>query len=130
MILADTSAWVEFLRGTGSVAHMQVRTALRNATIATCDAVRMEVLSGARSDKHLRDMDRLLARAATLEIAATDYDHAASIYRSCRRRGEIPRSLVDCLIAAVAIRAGASVLHVDRDFSVIARHSPLQSITG
>ena len=28
MILADTSAWVEFLRDTGSVAHRCVRAAL------------------------------------------------------------------------------------------------------
>ncbi len=33
---------------------------------------------------------------------------------------------MDCLIAAVAIREGASVLHRDRDFDVIARHTELQ----
>ncbi len=32
----------------------------------------------------------------------------------------------DCLIAAVAIRNGASVLHRDADFDVLARHTPLR----
>lgn len=130
MILADTSAWVEYLRGTGSSAHTRVRTALADAEIAICDAVRMEVLAGARGEQHLRDLHRLLARAVTLETLPSDHDTAASIYRSCRRHGETPRSLIDCLIAAVAIRRGAAVLHTDSDFSVIARHSTLKTVAA
>ena len=126
MILADTSAWVEYLRATGSAAHTRLRTALSDAGVAVCDAVRMEVLAGARRKPHLQDLRRLLARAAMLEALPSDYDAAASIYRSCRSHGETPRSLIDCLIAAIAIRAGATVLHADRDFGVIARHSTLQ----
>src|SRR5436309_123637 len=34
--------------------------------------------------------------------------------------------MTDCLIAAVAIREGATLLHFDHDFDVIARHTPLQ----
>ena len=33
---------------------------------------------------------------------------------------------MDCLIAAVAIRAGIPVLHNDKDFDVLARHTDLQ----
>lgn len=128
MILADTSAWVEYLRGTGSVAHRRMRTALTDAEIAVCDAVRMEVLAGARGEQHLRDLHRLLARAVTFKTLPSDHDAAASIYRSCRRHGETPRSLIDCLIAAIAVRRGATVLHADRDFSVIARHSTLKTV--
>lgn len=127
MILADTSAWVEFARDTGSPACNRLDDALEGE-LAVCDAIRMEVLAGARSERHLRDLRHLLARAETLETLPSDYDAAASIYRSCRRHGETPRSLIDCLIAAIAIRAGATVLHADRDFSAIARHSTLQTV--
>jgi len=130
VILADTSAWVEYLRGTGSAVDTRVRTVLAGAEIAVCDAVRMEVLAGARSDGHLRDLSRLLARAVTLETLPSDYDTAASLYRTCRRHGDTPRSLIDCLIAAIAIRGGATVLHADRDFGAIARHSTLQTMPG
>lgn len=129
MILIDTSAWIEFMRGTGSPAHIRVR-ALLGDEIATCDAVRMEVLAGARSKGHRSDIERLLARARTLETLPADYDLAAATYRSCRRGGETPRSLIDCLIAAVAIRTGVALLHADRDFDVIARHSRLETITA
>jgi predicted nucleic acid-binding protein len=44
------------------------------------------------------------------------YDAAAALFRACRLRGEILRRLIDCLIAAVASRAGAEVLHADADF--------------
>ena len=128
MILADTSAWVEYLRGTASAAHTQLRAALVDADVAVCDAVRMEVLAGARSSRHLRDLRRLLARAVTVETLPWDHDAAALIYRSCRRHGETPRSLIDCLIAAIAIRGRVAVLHADRDFGVIARHSTLQTV--
>jgi predicted nucleic acid-binding protein len=59
-------------------------------------------------------------------MQASDYDAAALLYRQCRRQGETVRKLIDCLIAAVAIRAGIAVLHNDRDFDVLARHTELQ----
>ena len=129
MILVDTSAWVEFVRDTGSAACNLVDRYL-DGDIATCDAVRMELLAGARSERHLDDLRRMLERAEVIPTGPTDYDRAASVYRSCRRHGETPRSLVDCLIAAVAIGAGTPVLHADRDFTMIARLSRLESITG
>ena len=36
------------------------------------------------------------------------------------------RKLIDCLIAAVAIREQARVLHNDRDFEVLGRHTRLR----
>ena len=125
MILIDTSAWVEFLRDTGSSACNRVESALEG-NIAICDPIRMEILAGARDEWHLASLRRLLARATVLPAASVDYEEAAALYRLCRRQGETVRSLNDCLIAAVAIRAGAAVLHHDRDFTVLARHTLLR----
>ncbi len=125
MILVDTSAWVEFLRDTDSAVCRRVE-ALLDADIATCDPIRMEVLAGARDERHLVDLRRLLARASVLPTGPTDYEEAAGLFRSCRRSGETARKLIDCLIAAVAIRAGVPVLHSDRDFDALARQTPLQ----
>lgn len=55
-----------------------------------------------------------------------DYEDGAALYRDCRRRGETVRKLIDCLIGAIAIRAGVPVLQADGDFEVLARHSSLQ----
>jgi len=125
VILIDTSAWVEFLRDTGSPVCARVDQLL-SGEIAVCEPVRMEVLAGARDERHLNDLRRLLARATLLPTEATDYEEAAALYRVCRRNGETVRKMIDCLIVSVAIRADTSVLHDDADFDVLARHTPLR----
>ena len=124
MILIDTSAWIEFLRDTGSRVCNRVEETI-GSEIAVCDPIRMEVLSGARNERHLRSLRGLLARAILLPTGPADYDEAAALYRACRGEGETVRKLIDCLIASIAIRAGATVLHNDRDFDVLARHTGL-----
>lgn len=125
MILVDTSAWVEFLRDTGSPICTTVDDLL-GRDIATCDPIRMEVLAGARDESHLNDLRRLLARASAIEVVPADYEDAASLYRTCRRRGETVRKLVDCLIGAIAIRAELPVLQADSDFAVLERHTAMR----
>ena len=125
MILVDTSAWVEFLRDTGSEVCNRVEELLESE-IAVCDPIRMEVLAGARNERHLRSLRGLLARAILLPTGPADYDEAAALYRVCRREGETVRRLIDCLIGSVAIRADAAVLHNDSDFDVLARHTRLR----
>ncbi len=127
MILVDTSAWVEYLRDTGSPVCALVDAMLGN-DLATCDPVRMEVLAGARSERHLADLRGLLARSSVLPTSPADYDQAAQLYRICRSRGETVRKMIDCLIAAVAIRADVPVLHADADFDVLVRHTRMQGV--
>jgi predicted nucleic acid-binding protein len=124
MIIIDTSAWIEFLRDTGSQVCNSVDDLL-GADLAICDAISMEVLAGAPHEEHLAQLRGLLARATLVPIVAEDYDQAAALYRTCRRNGETVRRLIDCLIAAVAIRFNAAVLHADADFAALARHTPL-----
>lgn len=125
MILVDTSAWVEFLRNTDSAICNRV-DALLGDEIATCDPIRMEVLAGARDEQHLESLRRLLARASPMSTGPADYESAATLFRICRRRGETVRKLIDCLVAAVAVREAVPLLHADADYEVLARHTALQ----
>lgn len=132
MILVDSSAWIEFLRATGSGAHLRLRSALQGGEALACtDPVLMEILAGARDDA---DRDRLRRLLLGLEFLAVDgpadYESAAELYRLCRRGGETPRKLTDCLIAAVAIRNDAELLCEDADFAAISRHAPLRFAAG
>src|SRR6476469_5428125 len=99
MILVDTSAWIEFLRDTGSAVCVRVDEVLV-ADLASCDPIRMELLAGARSDAHLRERRGLLARTALVPTNPIDYEDAATLYRTCRLNGDTVRKLIDCLIAA------------------------------
>jgi predicted nucleic acid-binding protein len=128
VILVDSSAWVEFLRRTGSSTNRRLASLLAEGQrLAWTEMVALEVLAGARDDADRDGLRRLVYSHALLPVSGpTDYESAAELFRACRRHGETPRGLVDCLIAAVAIRSGVEVLSNDSDFEVIARHSSLR----
>lgn len=125
MILVDTSAWIDYLRATGSAAHLELRRLIEDGRAAVTEPVVMEVLCGARDERHMAQLRGLLARASMVAAVGEDYREAAFLYRLCRSKGETIRSPLDCLIAAVAIRSGLPVLHHDRDFDALARLTSL-----
>jgi predicted nucleic acid-binding protein len=129
VILVDSSAWIEFDRATESPADLRLTAALeRGEELATMGITVLEVLAGARDERHVEELGRLLDRCRFLRLEEpSDEEAAAALYRACRRAGETIRRLPDCLIAAVAIRTGADLLHQDADFDVIARHAPLET---
>jgi hypothetical protein len=128
VILADTSAWVEYLRATGSLAHLRLRELIAGeGEPATTEVVMMELLAGAGGAEEVVRLRRLLGRFELLPVEGlADYEAAAELYRRCRAGGETVRNLTDCLVAAVAVRHGATLLHRDHDFEVIARHTSLR----
>ncbi|MGH7877844.1 MAG: type II toxin-antitoxin system VapC family toxin [Candidatus Dormibacteraceae bacterium] len=122
MILADTSAWVEYDRATGSAVDQRLTELIADESpLAVTEPVIIEVVAGARTDDREGDLQRLLLRFHLLGFdVAADFDAAASIYRRCRRVGVTPRGMVDCLIASVAQRHHATLLASDIDLSRVA----------
>ena len=122
MILADTSAWVEYDRATGSRVDQRLEELIGgDGPLAVTEPVIMEVLAGARTDEREDDLRRLLVRFPLLGFeAVADFEAAAKIYRRCRRAGITPRGMVDCMIASVAHRHGATLLAADADLSRVA----------
>lgn len=127
MILVDTSAWVEYLRATGSPIDLRLQAAIvADEPLATTGLVVLELLAGARDERHADDIRRLLDRCRFLSLEEpSDHEAAASLFRACRREGATVRRLPDCLIATVAMRAQAALLHDNADFDAIARHTSL-----
>ena len=129
MVIVDTSAWIEYLRATGSEAHLRLRDLLTGdpAAVGTTGAVVMELLVGAAAADGERRLRALLARHPHLATRdPDDFERAAALQRACRVQGATVRTMVDCLIAAVALRVDAAVLAHDRDFEVLARHTALR----
>ncbi len=121
-VLADTSAWVEYDRATGSHVDLRLTELIaQDGPLAVTEPVLMEVLAGARTDQRADDLRRLLLRCELHRVdPASDFDAAARIYRRCRRVGITPRGLIDCMIAAVAWRRGAALLAQDVDLLRVA----------
>jgi predicted nucleic acid-binding protein len=123
VILADTSAWVEYDRGTRSDVDRRMAELIGSeGPLAVTEPVVMEVVAAARSNQREADLLRMLGRCHLLRFdAVADFDAAARIDRQCRSAGVTPRGLVDCMIASVAHRHGASLLAHDTDLSRVAR---------
>jgi predicted nucleic acid-binding protein len=122
VILADTSAWVEYDRSTGSPADERLTELIAaDGPVAVTEPIVMEVLAGARSDRRADDLRRMLLRFGLVHFdAAADFDGAVRIYRRCRKAGVTPRGLINCMIAAVAWRSGATMLAHDADLDRVA----------
>lgn len=123
MILAHTSAWVEYDRGTGSNVDCRMAELIGNeGPLAVSEPVVMEVAAGARTNDREAQLRRLLLRFELLAFDATvDFDGATKVYRQCRQAGVTPRGLIDCMIAAVALRHEATLLAADADLELVAQ---------
>jgi predicted nucleic acid-binding protein len=126
-VLVDTSAWIEYLRGTASRHHLWLRDAIvEEAPLAWTDPVLYELVAGASTTRRAEEIRGLLLRGPLLTVEGLqDWEAAAALFRLARTRGSTVRSSVDCLIAAVAIRTGVPVLTLDRDFDALAQVSDL-----
>jgi predicted nucleic acid-binding protein len=120
--LVDTSVWIEYLRDTGSAAADEARRLLQDPDgVAICGPVQMELLSGARDAASLAALERFTAGLVPLALdERQDFHAAAATYRAARAAGRGVRGLVGCLIAVLAHRHGAVLVHRDNDLAVAA----------
>ncbi len=126
-MIADSSAWIQLLRSTGSAVDLRLRRALtRGEALRMPDVVYQEVLQGARDPQHFMRLQAQLDLVPpfTPEDARENARQAAMLYARCRWQGITIRSPNDCIIAACAIEAREPLLHADRDFLAIATIEP------
>lgn len=129
MLIADTSVWIDFLKGTGSPHAVRLRLAISESEVVVIDPILLEVMAGVSRDATARTQRLMEAQQLESLFPKLDWLDAAKIYRELRWRGVTVRSQIDALIAAVAIRLDLPVLHRDRDFAQIAMHTPLRIVT-
>ena len=129
MIVVDSSARIELFLRTGSRVHRSlVRLVRERAELAVTEVVVLEVLVGARSARSFDALRSTLVAFPVLPLGGLRaYERAAQLYQAYRLGGETVRKVTDCLVAVPAIEAGATVLHADRDFEKLARHTRLRT---
>jgi predicted nucleic acid-binding protein len=119
--------WIEYLRGTDArEAHVLHQLLEEEADLCICGPILTEVLQGIRDDKQYTRTKAELESLLYLPLKKERYLDAAALYRNCRKHGETVRNPIDCVIAACAIFSSVPLLHRDRDFEIIARHSSLR----
>lgn len=123
MIVVDTTVWVDFFAGRRSQPHVAelLRLIDDDAGVALTDVILAEILQGLRGGQTVRRVDKRLQAFDILRLRTLDdFRRAAELYRRARREGRTIRRTLDCLIAAVCVREGCSILHHDRDFDHLA----------
>ncbi|MBA3339044.1 MAG: PIN domain nuclease [Geodermatophilaceae bacterium] len=128
MLLVDSSAWIAHLRGTHTPTAMGMMELIETGTeLAITEPIAMELLAGADSDVRAQAIEGLVNGLILVAVdPQVDFHQAAAIFRAVRRTGRTPRSMVDCLIAAVASRRDVELVHNDADFDAIASCWPLR----
>jgi len=118
--LVDTSVWAEFFRGRGTPSNQlfDQLIAADPGQVLSCPPVRME-LSIDPDDLRRSRLLKVYDGFPTTDVVADDFDLAAEIYRATQRRGYTVRSQLDCVIAAIALRCDATLVHNDVDFDRI-----------
>lgn len=107
--LADSSAWIDYLRR----AESPLRPYVRDNTAGHTEPVAMELLSGTTSEASARDVERLLRRSPFMAFdSAADFPAATKIRRRALREG-LRVGVIDCLILAVASRRGTTLITTD-----------------
>ena len=124
MILVDTSVWIAVFRKN---AALRIEDAVEFDEIATCLPVIQEVLQGFREERAYQIARDAMTALPIVESPMEEslFIEAAELSRAARRQGLTIRSSVDCLIAACAMRHDLPVLHMDRDYELLARVSTL-----
>ncbi|MDE3018211.1 MAG: PIN domain nuclease [Nitrospirota bacterium] len=123
MIVVDTTVWIDFLEARNTRYDRKLQALIEEGTsVGLTDLIYGEILQGIRDDEKFSQIRDILQAFPILRVRGLrTFEHAASIYRACRKRGLTIRSTIDCLIAATCIESGAELYHHDRDFETIAK---------
>lgn len=123
MIVVDTTVWIDFFGAKGTPFDLHLKRLIEQGeSLGLTDLVYCEVLQGIRDEMDLVRLRGILQSYPILRMRGLHlFEHAAGIYRDCRRRGFTIRKTIDCLIAATCLENDAELYHNDRDFDAIAR---------
>ena len=127
MVLVDTTVWVDFFADRNESHVVALQELIENEEdLCLCGIILAEVLQGIRSDTDYIETKDYFDDLIFLPMRQATFVRSAEIYRSLRKRGLTIRKPVDCMIASVAIEYDTRLLHNDRDFDYIFKHSKLR----
>jgi len=127
MVLIDTTVWIDFFVDRNAPHVRKLKELIESEEdLYLCGVIMTESLQGIRSDTDFFKTKEYLEDLIFLPMRHGTFLRAAEIYRSLRKKGLTIRKPVDCMIASVAIEYDIHLLHNDRDFDYIAKHSKLK----
>jgi predicted nucleic acid-binding protein len=125
MIVADTSAWIDYFRGVIAPHTDVLDRELCKSRIVIGDLIMTELLQGFSGERDFQIARQLMESLEYKDLVGRDVAIAAAQnYRILRRKGITVRKTIDVLIATFCIENGAQLIHNDRDFD------PMEQLLG
>jgi len=124
--LVDTSAWILALRKdfVPSVKE-RIDHLLKENAIITTGMVKLEILGGTKTVTQFQRLKRRLDALVSVEVDTPLWEKSYDLAFKLRRKG-ITVPYTDILIAACALEIGATVVHADAHFDLMAAHISLK----
>ena len=117
MIVADTSAWIDYVRGIDAPHTSLLDYELEHNRIITGDLIITEFLQGFRREKDYQAAKEIMESLEYHDFAGKKIAlQSAKNFRILQRNGITVRKTIDVIIATFCIENGFELLHNDRDF--------------
>jgi len=128
MILVDTSVWIDFLQGRETEEVEELESLLsREKDVFITGIIVQEILTGVKDKKDRIKVRKELEHFILINPTLETHIQAAEIFDACKKKGFTIRSVIDCLIAALAIEYDLTLLEKDKDYSYISQVTPLKA---
>ncbi|MDE0838907.1 MAG: PIN domain nuclease [Kiritimatiellae bacterium] len=129
MVIVDTSAWIEYLRGGLPRIVKKVDLCLEQDLVGIGDLVYCEVMQGIRSPRERGEVSTLLLSLPQFDMVGFSMaEKSAANYRLLRSKGVTVRKTIDVLIGTFCAENGLQLIHHDSDFALMAKHIGLDTI--
>ncbi len=117
MIVADTSAWIDYFRGVDAPHTAALDYELQHNRIVTGDLIIVEFLQGFRKDKDYQDAKLIMDCLEYFDLAGREIALEASLnLRSLRKIGISVQKPTAVLIATFCIAHNFQLIHNDREY--------------
>jgi predicted nucleic acid-binding protein len=127
MIIIDTSAWIEYLRGGIPRVVKKVDQCLEEDLVGIGDLVYCEVMQGIRAPRERSKVSSLLLSLPQFDMVGFSIaEKSAANYRLLRSKGVTIRKTIDVLIGTFCAEHGLRIVHHDSDFDLMAEHIGLE----
>ena len=127
MVIIDTSAWIEYLRGGIPRVVKKVDQCLEEDLVGIGDLVYCEVMQGIRAPRERSRVSSLLLSLPQFDMVGFSIaEKSAANYRLLRSKGVTIRKTIDVLIGTFCAEHGLRIVHHDSDFDLMAKHIGLE----
>jgi predicted nucleic acid-binding protein len=123
--LIDSTIWIKYLRGLDTTLKDTISPIILSERAYTSAIIIMEILRGAKSDKEYTMLYNDFLALQQLDINNEVWESAWMLAYKLRKKG-INVPLTDVLISALSLHYDCVLLHSDKHFKIISKHTNLK----